>query len=66
MKYLVEKGANIELANQHGHTPLMIASFRMHFEIVSYLLAQGANPLKSSERGLVGFSFEYSIFRRIL
>lgn len=62
MKYLVERGADFELANQHGHTPLMIAAFRKHHFVVKYLLSQGADPLKASERGDWSGAILFSLF----
>lgn len=47
----MNKGADIELANRHGHTPLMIAAFKMRTDIVQFLLQRGADPLKSSAKG---------------
>ncbi|KAK6034751.1 ankyrin repeat protein [Cooperia oncophora] len=44
VKYLVEHGADIEVANQHGHTSLMIAAYRQKADVVKYLI----KPSKSS------------------
>ena len=51
VQYLVEKGADMELSNRHGHTPLMIASFREKTDVVKYLLDMGADPSKASRKG---------------
>lgn len=51
VQYLVKKGADIELANRHGHTPLMIAAFKMRADIVRFLLNHGADPCRASIKG---------------
>ncbi|VDP18665.1 unnamed protein product [Onchocerca flexuosa] len=51
VEYLVKKGADIELANRHGHTPLMIAAFKMRTNIVRFLLKHGADPCRASIKG---------------
>lgn len=51
VQYLVKKGADIELANRHGHTPLMIAAFKMRTDIVRFLLNHGADPCRASMKG---------------
>ena len=43
VKYLVGRGAGIEVKDTTGHTPLMYASFEGHEEIVKYLLSVGAS-----------------------
>uniref|UniRef100_A0A1I7X759 ANK_REP_REGION domain-containing protein n=1 Tax=Heterorhabditis bacteriophora TaxID=37862 RepID=A0A1I7X759_HETBA len=51
VKYLVEHGADVEIANQHGHTPLMIASYRRKISVVQYLIEKGADVSRSSKKG---------------
>ncbi|KAK6025858.1 ankyrin repeat protein [Ostertagia ostertagi] len=53
LKYLVEHGADIEVANQHGHTSLMIAAYRQKVEVVKYLISCGAagDVNRSSKKG---------------
>jgi ankyrin repeat protein len=42
--YLVEeKGADIEVVNEEGLTPLLIASINEKYNIVKYLISKGAN-----------------------
>lgn len=48
---LVEGGAEVDLANPEGTSPLLVASMNFHFDVASYLLAQGANPNKWDWRG---------------
>ncbi|KAK6056954.1 ankyrin repeat protein [Cooperia oncophora] len=50
VKYLVEHGADIEVANQHGHTSLMIAAYRQKAEVVKYLISCGADVNRSSKK----------------
>jgi len=50
-QYLVEKGADVEVANRHGHTCLMIAAYKAHIAIVRYLLDRGADVKRKSLKG---------------
>jgi len=50
-QYLVEKGADLEIANRHGHTCLMIACYKGHIAIVRYLLEKGADVTRKSLKG---------------
>ena len=55
MKFLVENGADIEIANRHGHTALMIASYREKVEVVRYLLSVGAKINRTSVKGSIKY-----------
>jgi ankyrin repeat protein len=46
VKALVESGADVNLADPEGITPLIIAVTNMHFDAGAYLLSKGANPNK--------------------
>ncbi len=56
VKYLVEHGANVEIANSHGHTCLMIAAFRKQTDVVEYLLTVGARVNIESGKGTYYFT----------
>lgn len=43
--------ADIEVANRHGHTCLMIACYKGHYKIAHYLLSLGANVNRRSFKG---------------
>lgn len=43
--------ADIEIANKHGHTCLMIACYKKHFKIAKYLLSIGADVNRKSSKG---------------
>lgn len=47
----MEKGADLEIANRHGHTCLMIACYKGHIAIVRYLLDKGADVKRRSLKG---------------
>ena len=50
VKTLIEEcHANIDKENKIGNTPLIIATYHKHVEIVKYLLEQGANINKKGE-----------------
>lgn len=51
VSYLVENGADIEIANRHGHTCLMIAAYKGHEDIVLFLLKHGARFDRRSKKG---------------
>lgn len=44
VKALVEGGADIDLTDPDGETPLLIATENFHFDLAVYLLSKGANP----------------------
>lgn len=48
VKYLVEHSADIEIANRHGHTCLMVSCYKGHTQIVRYLLEKGADVNRKS------------------
>ena len=52
VRYLVEQGADIEMADCNGSNPLIYASTYGHLEVVRYLLEQGANRDKASNFGI--------------
>ena len=43
VKRQINQGDNVNLKDQHEHTPLMIAASRGHHEICAYLIENGAN-----------------------
>lgn len=43
--------ADIEVANRHGHTCLMIACYKGHFDIAKYLIDIAANVNRKSVKG---------------
>ena len=51
MRYLVEQGADMEMADGGGWTPLIMASNSGHLEMVRYLLEQGADRDKADISG---------------
>ena len=51
VRYLVEQGANMEKADQHGCNPVINASFSGHLGVVRYLLEQGADRDKVTTDG---------------
>lgn len=51
VKFLIENGADIEIANRHGHTCLMIACYKGHLEIARFLIECGADVNRKSVKG---------------
>ena len=43
VKYLVQQGCNIHIADSRGFTPLFRATIEDHSEVVKYLIEQGSN-----------------------
>lgn len=43
--------SDIEVANRHGHTCLMIACYKGHFKIARYLIEIGADVNRKSVKG---------------
>ena len=52
VRYLVEQGADMEMEDRYGMTPLINASFYGHIEVVRYLLEQGGDRDKATEFGM--------------
>ena len=60
VKFLVEKGADLHLANDEGATPLIIASQEGHLEVVKSVVEKGAvvdQPANDGARALTQASF---------
>ena len=41
-EYLVTHGANVELVDKHGITPLLAAVWEGHFDVCKFLISKGA------------------------
>ena len=50
VKFLIEKGANIDLQNKYGNTPLHLAVPYGYKDIVNFLIFQGANTNIKNEK----------------
>ncbi|MEP7313885.1 MAG: ankyrin repeat domain-containing protein [Pseudomonadota bacterium] len=50
-KALVEAGADVNLTDPEGISPLLMATANLNFDTASYLLAKGANPNKWDRAG---------------
>ncbi|MCH0542201.1 ankyrin repeat domain-containing protein [Streptomyces sp. MUM 203J] len=66
-----DAGAPVDLANEQGHTLVMLAAYHGHAETVSALLARGADPDRANDRGqtpLAGavFKGEGAVIRALL
>jgi ankyrin repeat protein len=46
VKHLVEAGADVNLGDPKGVTPLIMAATNFNFDVAAYLLSKGANPNK--------------------
>jgi uncharacterized protein len=46
VKHLVEAGADVNLGDPKGVTPLIMAATNFNFDVAAYLLSNGANPDK--------------------
>jgi ankyrin repeat protein len=46
VRHLVEAGADVNLADPKGVTPLIMATTNFNFDLAAYLLRKGANPNK--------------------
>jgi len=50
-KIILYHFADIEVANRHGHTCLMIACYKGHYDIAQYLLSLKADVNRRSVKG---------------
>lgn len=62
IQYLIESGADLNLGDKNGETPLMWAMARgdEHVEIVKELIAHGANVLATNANGATALSYASS------
>lgn len=59
LEYLLDRGCDIESANNEGQTPFLLAC---HIDIIKYLLRRGVNPfVKDKDRN--SFDKHYDMFR---
>jgi len=61
IRELIEQGADVNVRNELGHTPLIIACYHGHYEIARLLLATGSDVNASDNGGntaLMGVSFK--------
>lgn len=67
VKYILEAGADVEVhGGRCGATPINIASFRGHKDVVKLLLEYGADPFAIDEGEIGGNAFEWPIHKRDL
>jgi hypothetical protein len=50
-KFLVTRGADVNILDGEGNTPLVVAAMRLNYDAVSFLLKNGANPNIKSPSG---------------
>jgi len=51
VRELLEKGADVKVANRDGNTPLHLAAFMCHQEVVDLLIEHGAQLDRKNNRG---------------
>ena len=51
LQAFMAKGADPDVSNINGQTPLMFAAFRNRPQLVKYLLSAGADPKATAEDG---------------
>jgi ankyrin repeat protein len=52
VRVLLRKGANVNMVDHLGNTPLIYATERGDLEIIKYLIENGADALKKNKEGL--------------
>lgn len=51
-EFLISKGADIDIKNDSGNTPLYYAVDRKRYDVAEFLFEQGANPRNRSDRDI--------------
>lgn len=57
LKNLVSNGAKVDSVDACGDTPLSVACLYGYYDLVEYLLENGANPLTKDKQGRTLLSF---------
>lgn len=66
VSFLLDKGANIELKDPRGATPLMHAAAWRHVSTVQLLLSRGANPSVKTPKGRTALVMSEDLLERSL
>lgn len=67
IKYLVSKGANVNVLDRHGISALLAATWEGHKDCVKYLLSQGADKnLKAPDGRLISECAETDEIKQLL
>ncbi|XP_043964692.1 myotrophin isoform X1 [Gambusia affinis] len=66
IKYLLDKGADVNATDKHGLTPLMNACFEDHKECAKILLEKGADKHIKSSQGISAFDCESGAILELL
>lgn len=64
VKFLVDKGADIEAVNGRGFTPLQLASYGGHRQVVEFLLDKGAN-VNAKNKSMDMTALDFSLLKEI-
>lgn len=60
VKVFIDHGANIEITDLEGNTPLILSVINGHTEVVKFLLSKGANREHTTRSGWTALEFAVS------
>ncbi len=58
LKYFLEKGADVNIRDFQGNTPLFVANFAANKEVTDLLLKFGADPTIRNNKGILYKDFK--------
>ena len=66
LEYLIERGIDLNIANNEGMTPLMLAALQGDKEMVELMIASNADPAIATESGATAYTLAFESGRKLV